>query len=117
MVIGLHIGTWGYGVLERLAPSRRRLVLTGVAIEVACLALLTVWPAAPLPLAVVVLFAFSCAAPLFVVLAAHPRRFVPQQRVGRAITCIGLLGLTGAFLLQHGPAAAPDMVPPTGCDP
>src|SRR3546814_13907763 len=59
MVIGLHIGTWGYGVLERLAPSRRRLVLTGVAIEVACLALLTVWPAAPLPLAVVVLFAFS----------------------------------------------------------
>src|SRR3546814_12968552 len=114
MVIGLHIGTWGYGVLERLAPSRRRLVLTGVAIEVACLALLTVWPAAPLPLAVVVLFASSCAAPLFVVLAAHARRFVPQQRVGRAITCIGLMGLTGVFLLQTGPGSAIALVHAAG---
>lgn len=117
LVIALHVGTWGYGVLERLARSRRRLVLTGVAVEVACLAVLTAWPAAPLPLAVGLLFVFSCAAPLFVVLAAHARRFVPQQRAGRAITCISLMGLTGVFLLQTGTGAAIDMVHAAGGDP
>lgn len=117
LVIALHVGTWGYGVLERLASSRRRLVLTGVAIEVACLAVLAAWPAAPLPLAVALLFAFSCAAPLFVVLAAHARRFVPQKRAGRAITCISLMGLTGVFLLQAGTGAAIDLIRAGGGDP
>ena len=114
LVIALHIGTYGYGVLDRIAKSRRRVVLTGVAIEVVCLGVLTAWPTAPLPVAGVLLFVFSCAAPLFVILAAHARRFVPQRRAGRAITCISLMGLTGVFLLQTGTGAVIDMVAATG---
>ena len=114
LVIALHLGTYGYGVLDRVARSRRRVVLTGVAIEVVCLGVLAAWPAAPLPVAGALLFVFSCAAPLFVILAAHARRFVPQQRAGRAITCISLMGLTGVFVLQAGTGALIDMVQVTG---
>ncbi|GHD53386.1 MFS transporter [Thalassobaculum fulvum] len=114
LVIALHVGTYGYGVLDRIATSRRRVVLTGVAIEVVCLGVLAAWPTAPLPVAGVLLFVFSCAAPLFVILAAHARRFVPQRRAGRAITCISLMGLTGVFVLQTGTGAVIDMVAATG---
>jgi sugar phosphate permease len=114
LVIALHVGTYGYGVLDRIAKSRRRVVLTGVAIEVVCLGVLAVWPTAPLPVAGALLFVFSCAAPLFVILAAHARRFVPQRRAGRAITCISLMGLTGVFVLQTGTGAVIDMVAATG---
>lgn len=114
LVVALHLGTYAYGVLDRLAPSRKRLILTGVAIEVACLSVLVVWPTAPVLVAVALLFVFSCAAPLFVVLAAHARKFVPQKRAGRAITCISLMGLTGVFLLQTGTGAVIDMVRAAG---
>lgn len=114
LVVALHIGTYAYGVLDRLVASRRRLVLTGVGVEVACLGALAAWPTAPLALAITLLFVFSCAAPLFVVLAAHARRFVPSQRAGRAITCISLMGLTGVFVLQTGTGAVIDMVHSAG---
>lgn len=117
LVVALHLGTYAYGMLDRLAASRRRLVLTGVAVEVGCLAVLAVWPTAPLAVAAVLLFAFSCAAPLFVVLAAHARRFVPQERAGRAIACINLMGLTGVFVLQSGTGAVIDMVATAGGTP
>lgn len=114
LIVALHLGTYGYGVLDRVAGSRRRVVLTGVAIEVVCLAVLAAWPTAPLPVAGVLLFVFSCAAPLFVILAAHARRFVPQRRAGRAITCISLMGLTGVFVLQTGTGALIEMVQAAG---
>ena len=114
LVVALHVGTYGYGVLDRFGRSRRKVVLCGVAVEGACLGVLSAWPAAPLAVAGTLLFVFSCAAPLFVILAAHARRFVPPQRAGRAITCISLMGLTGVFLLQAGTGAVIDMVRAAG---
>ena len=114
LVVALHVGTYAYGVLDRLTTSRRRLILLGVAIEISCLGVLAAWPTAPLVVATVLLFLFSCAAPLFVVLAAHARRFVPQHRAGRAIACINLMGLTGVFLMQAGTGAVIDMVHAAG---
>ncbi len=117
MVIALHVGTFGYGPMERLARSRRRLILIAVAIEVACLGVLLVWPTAPLWLAGPVLFAFGCVAPYFVVLASHARLFVPGHRAGRAITTINLAGLTGVFVLQIATGAAIDWVEAAGGSP
>ncbi|EDP64084.1 Major facilitator superfamily (MFS) transporter [alpha proteobacterium BAL199] len=110
LVVALHLGTYAYGVLDRLAPSRKHLILGGVALEVVCLSVLVIWPTVPMLAAIALLFVFSCAAPLFVVLAAHARKFVPRQRAGRAIACINLMGLTGVFLLQTGTGAVIDMV-------
>jgi hypothetical protein len=57
---------------------------------------------------------FGLAAPFFLVLAAHARIFVPARRVGRAITCITLGGLTGVFLMQLGTGALIDLVANAG---
>lgn len=114
MVIALHVGTFAYGPLERLARSRKRLILGAVALEVVCLAVLAVWPTAPISVAGPILFVFGCVAPFFVVLASHARGFVPSHRAGRAITTINLAGLTGVFLLQTATGAAIDWVEATG---
>lgn len=105
LILALHIGTFAYGPLERRAASRRRLIVTGVGIEIAALAVLAAWPAAPLGLAYPLLFVFGCAAPIYVVLAAHARCFVPARRLGRAMTCINLVGLTAVFAMQSGTGA------------
>ena len=114
LVVALHVGTFSYGPLERFAGSRKRLILSAVSLEVACLAVLVVWPTAPAVVAGVILFIFGCVAPFFVVLASHARGFVPPQRAGRAITTINLAGLTGVFVLQAATGAAIDWVEATG---
>jgi hypothetical protein len=114
MVVTLHLGTIAYGPLERWAGSRKRLVLAGVADEIACLSLLVIWPAAPLPLAAATLFLFGCAAPFYVILAGHARSFIPARRAGRAMSCINLVGLTGVFLMQTGTGALIDLVQRAG---
>lgn len=114
LIVALHLGTFAYGPLERLARSRKRLVLSGVGVEIACLSLLVIWPGAPLALAGATLFLFGCAAPFFVILAGHARSFVPARRAGRAITCINLVGLTGVFLMQTGTGVLIDLVERAG---
>ena len=117
LIVALHLGTFLYGPLERLTASRKRLVLSGVGIEVACLSLLVIWPDAPLALASVTLFLFGCAAPFFVILAGHARSFVPARRAGRTITCINLVGLTGVFLMQTATGALIELVERAGAAP
>ena len=114
MVVALHLGTYCYGPLERLARSRKRLILAGVGVEIVSLSLLVIWPNAPLAIAATSLFVFGCAAPIYVVLAAHARSFVPARRAGRAITCINLVGLTGVFVMQSGTGALIDLVARAG---
>ena len=114
MVVALHLGTYCYGPLERLARSRKRLILAGVGVEIVSLSLLVIWPDAPLAIAATSLFVFGCAAPIYVVLAAHARSFVPARRAGRAITCINLVGLTGVFVMQSGTGALIDLVARAG---
>ncbi len=114
MVVALHLGTYCYGPLERLARSRKRLILAGVGVEIVSLSVLVVWPDAPLAIAGASLFVFGCAAPFYVVLAAHARSFVPARRAGRAITCINLVGLTGVFVMQSGTGALIDLVERAG---
>lgn len=114
LIVALHIGTFLYGPLERWAGSRKRLVLSGVGVEIACLSVLVIWPDAPLALASATLFLFSCAAPFFVILAGHARSFVPARRAGRTITCINLVGLTGVFVMQTATGALIDLVERAG---
>jgi MFS family permease len=114
LVAALHLGTYCYGPLERLAKSRKRLILAGVGVEIVALSILVIWPDAPLVIACASLFIFGCAAPFFVVLAAHAHSFVPARRAGRAITCITLVGLTGIFVMQLGTGALIDLVAQAG---
>ena len=117
LVVALHLGTYCYGPLERLAKSRKRLILAGVGVEIAALSILVIWPGAPLAVACASLFVFGCAAPFFVILAAHARSFVPARRAGRTITCITLVGLTGVFAMQFASGALIDLVARAGGSP
>lgn len=117
LVVALHVGTYAYGPLIGKVPSRKALILGGVAVEVLCLSVLAIWPTAPLAIAVGVLFLFGCAAPFYVALAAHARAFVPAGRVGRLLTSINLMGLTGIFLMQMATGAVIDAVDAAGGPP
>jgi len=117
LVIALHIGTFAYGPLIARFPSRRKLILSGVAVEIACLSVLAVWPTAPLILAIGILFLFACAAPFYVALAAHARAFVPPERTGRMLTSINLMGLTGIFVMQSATGALIDWIEHAGGGP
>lgn len=114
LIVALHVGTYCYGPLERMARSRKRLILSGVGIEILSLGVLAIWPSAPLVIALASLVVFGCAAPFYVVLAAHARSFVPARRAGRAMTCINLVGLTGVFLMQSLTGALLNLVTEAG---
>lgn len=117
LVGALHVGTYAYGPLIARVPSRKALILGGVTVEILCLSVLAIWPTAPALVAVVVLFLFGCAAPFYVALAAHARAFVPPNRVGRTLTSINLMGLTGIFLMQMMTGAVIDAVERAGSAP
>jgi MFS family permease len=114
LVVALHVGTYAYGPLISKIPSRKVLILGGVTIEILSLSVLAIWPTAPLAIAVGVLFLFGCAAPFYVALAAHARAFVPARRVGRLLTSINLMGLTGIFVMQMATGAVIDAVEAAG---
>ena len=109
LVLALHIGTYAYGVLDRIfAHTKKQVVVIGVVIQVGCLTPVILWPEMPILVSVPLLFVFACAAPLFVILISHLRAFIPAERVGRAITVVSLFGLTGASILQFATGAVMD---------
>lgn len=117
LIVALHVGTFFYGPLERVFSSQRKLILAGVAIEVAALSILALWPGVPGLAAGAALVVFSLAAPFYVALAGHARRFVHPSRTGRMLTCINLTGLIGIFTMQSGTGLLIDLAGGWGVGP
>ncbi len=100
MMLALYLGYMVYGPLDRVFNTRKWVVLGGVAGMLACLLPLAIIPKLPLVVVVLLLVVFAFCSPFFVTLAAHCRGFVPVHRVGRAISCINLMGLVNVFAMQ-----------------
>ena len=100
MMLALYLGYMVYGPLDRVFNTRKWVVLGGVAGMLACLLPLAIIPKLPLVVVVLLLVVFAFCSPFFVTLAAHCRGFVPVHRVGRAISCINLMGLVNVFVMQ-----------------
>lgn len=100
MVATYNLGTLAYGLLDRWTRGRKPVVMGGALTSALVMAVLVVWPAPPVALAVLMLVLFAAANPYYVVLTAHCREFVPVERTGRAITTLNLCGLGGAFVAQ-----------------
>ena len=100
MMLALYLGYMVYGPLDRVFNTRKWVVLGGVAGMLACLLPLAIIPKLPLVVIVLLLVVFAFCSPFFVTLAAHCRGFVPVHRVGRAISCINLMGLVNVFVMQ-----------------
>lgn len=100
MMLALYVGYMAYGPMDRIFNTRKWVVLGGVAGMLLCLLPIAILPKLPLPVAVPLLVVFAFCSPFFVTLAAHCRGFVPVHRVGRAISCINVMGLVSVFVLQ-----------------
>lgn len=100
MVLCVNVGTFVYGPLDRIFNTRKWVVLGGVAVMVAALTTLALMPAPPLLVVIGLFGVFSLASPIFVTLAAHCRGYVPEHRVGRALTFINFLGVGFIFVMQ-----------------
>jgi MFS family permease len=100
MMLALYLGYMAYGPMDRIFNTRKWVVLSGVAGMLSCLLPLAAIPNLPLVVVVPLLVVFAFCSPFFVTLAAHCRGFVPVHRVGRAISCINLMGLVNVFVMQ-----------------
>jgi predicted MFS family arabinose efflux permease len=100
MVAAFHLGNLGYGPVERAFATRKWTIVGGVLAMIALLSVIAVLPGPGLVSAVLLLTLVCLCAPFYPVLAAHTRGFVPLSRVGRAIACVNLMGLTTLFLMQ-----------------
>lgn len=100
MMMALYLGYMAYGPLDRIFNTRKWVVLSGVAGMLLCLTALAALPDLPLAVTVALLVVFAFVSPFFVTLAAHCRGFVPDERIGRAIACINVMGLANVFVLQ-----------------
>lgn len=100
MMMALYLGYMAYGPLDRIFNTRKWVVLGGVTAMLLCLTALAALPNLPLAAVVALLVTFAFCSPFFVTLAAHCRGFVPDERIGRAIACINVMGLASVFVLQ-----------------
>ena len=112
MMMALYLGYMAYGPMDRIFNTRKWVVLGGVAGMLMCLVTLASLPAPPLVVVVPLLVTFAFCSPFFVTLAAHCRGFVPDERVGRAIACINLMGLVSVFVMQVAAGAIVEKVAP-----
>ena len=83
MMLAFNDGTVAYGPLDRWFNTRKYVVLGGVVVMVLLLEALAVMIDVNPWLSIVLLVAFSFATPMYPVLMAHSRGFVPAARAGR----------------------------------
>lgn len=100
MTIMLAIGYFGFGPLDRLFDTRKRVVLIGGAGVVAVLGLLAILPNPELWL-IIVLFALLALLNGFSVIAfAHGRTIFPDRLVGRGMTMLAASTFLGIAFMQ-----------------
>lgn len=102
MMVAFNFGTVAYGPLDRWFNTRKYVVLGGVVTMAALLMVLAFLADSHSAIAVVLLVAFAFFTPMYPVLMAHCRGFVPVEQAGRAITTVTLIGLGGVFAMQLG---------------
>jgi nitrate/nitrite transporter NarK len=102
MALAMIAGNFAYGPLERVAGSRKRLVLAGNGVVLGLLVVLWGLPA-PGPWVAVALFAgIGFFGSSFAMVIAHGRAFFPPALMGRGVTLLNLFGIGAAGLVQMG---------------
>ncbi len=100
MTVAMLIGNVGFGPLDRIFDSRKRVVVAGAALTASSLLALALVPHPPLALAMGLLCALGLACNYVVTILAQGRALFPERLVGRAITLMNAVNfLGGTFLL------------------
>ena len=100
MAIGMVIGSFAYGPLDRVFGTRKGVVLTGNLLTAACL--LTLWwmPAGGFWASALLLAGVGVMGMSFPLLMAHGRSFFPPHLLGRGVTLLNMFSIGGVGLLQ-----------------
>ncbi len=93
-------GTLGYGPLDRLFDSRKRVVIGGALATFAVLVVLAAAPRLAAWQAVALLTLFGAVGVYSVMVLTHGRASFPDRLVGRAVTTVNLAGFVGVALFQ-----------------
>ena len=93
-------GTLAYGPAERLAPSRKWLMIGGTGATFACGLVLILLPDTTLWLCVALMCGLGFFGATYPVLVAHGRSFLPSHLIGRGVTMLNLCAIGGVGVLQ-----------------
>ncbi|MEH6724878.1 MAG: MFS transporter [Hyphomicrobiales bacterium] len=105
MAIAMICGSIAYGPLDRWAPSRKWLSITGGTLVVGSMLVLAIWTASSLSLATAMLVLCGFAGMGYPVLMAHARQFFPPNAVGRGVTLLNFFSIGGVGVMQWTSAA------------
>ena len=93
-------GTLGYGPLDRVFDSRKRVVIGGALATLAVLVILAAAPRLAVWQAVALLTLFGIVGVYSVMVLTHGRASFPDRLVGRAVTTVNLAGFVGVAVFQ-----------------
>lgn len=104
MGLAMVVGNFGYGPMERVIGSRKRLIIIGNSLQAACLLALWAWPAVGGWQPALLLAGVGAFGASFPMVMAHGRAFLPAHLTGRGVTLINLFGIgaTGAMQFVSG---------------
>jgi predicted MFS family arabinose efflux permease len=89
-----------FGMLDRHARSRRRVILGGAVVSCAALGLLAAIPVPSVMVAAGLLIVMVCAQHFFIPLGAHMRRVVPDAMLGRGSTLLAVVSVGAIPAMQ-----------------
>ena len=115
MAIGMVIGSFAYGPLDRVFGTRKGVILTGNLLGTACLFALAFFPMVGFWQAALLLGAVGFFGASFPMMMAHGRSYFPPHLTGRGVTFLNLCSVGGVGVLQvisgRVHASAPDTPP------
>ena len=100
MTVFMLAGNVGFGPLDRLFDSRKRVVIGGAVLTALTLSALAAPPALSLWQATALLCLLGLVCNYVVVLLAHARGLFPDRLVGRAVTLVNFANFTGIATMQ-----------------
>ncbi len=100
MGITMVAGVLVYGPADRMARSRKWLMIGGTTATFACAAILIALPAQNLWLSVALMCGIGFFGSTYPVLVAHGRSFLPPHLIGRGVTMLNLCAIGGVGIFQ-----------------
>lgn len=114
MMAGMGLGVLSYGPVETRVGRRRPVVMTGALAVAASLTVLVVFGQSAVWIAVLACVLCIVFSTFFVVVIAHAQSMFPAAYSGRSVAAIGILGVSGVFVMQSLTAALLSYFPGNG---
>lgn len=100
MGFAMILGSILYGPLDRVIPSKKKIILVGnLMCSLSCFSLF-IFPANSLVISIILLAMVGFFGSSFAIIIGHGRDFIPPRLIGRGVTLLNLFGIGGAGLIQ-----------------